>query len=109
MGDNRHKVNAKELFRKAARNPAMLPIPDYVLNSQIRDEFVPSKKALVYEYKNGDTEPIVICNEAELPEHFYTKRDEFRSWLAESGLEVPLPYQTDNDELRFLISHKHDF
>ena len=41
-------------------NPDLLPIPEYVLNSAVRDDFVPTDKALFYQFPDGDYEPLVI-------------------------------------------------
>ena len=41
-------------------NPDLLPIPEYVLNSAVRDDFVPTDKALFYHFSDGDVEPLVL-------------------------------------------------
>lgn len=41
-------------------NPLLLPIPEYVLNSAVRDDFVPKDKALYYKFSDGYTEPLVL-------------------------------------------------
>ena len=89
----------------AAMNPRLLPIPDYVLNSAVRDEFVPAKRALFYEFSDGYKEPLVLQNGTALRPRDLKLRNEFRKWLDLNALEIPLAFREDNEDVRFLIAH----
>ena len=90
-------------------NPLLLPIPDYVLNSEVRDEFVPTSKALFYEFSDGYIEPLVLGNGATLRPQDLKLKNEFSKWLDLHGLEIPEAFREDNDDVRFLIAHQQDF
>lgn len=90
-------------------NTDFLPVPDYVLNAAVRDEFIPTDKALFYQFSSGDTEPLVLGGKTQLREREQTEKIEFRKWLYSKGLTIPVSFQEDNDDVRFLIAHQHDF
>ena len=73
--------NAKKLALKAAMNPELLPIPEYVLNSAVRDDFVPTEKALFYKFSDGDLEPLILGNGTELRSRELKEQADFRKWL----------------------------
>lgn len=74
-------------------NPSLLPIPEYVLNAAVRDEFTPTDKALFYKFSNGNYEPMVFGEGVTLRERELDEKADFKKWLDTNGKTIPVAFQ----------------
>ncbi len=52
------RPNAIQIIRDAAQHPSLVPVPDYVLNDEVRNMTV-EPDALVFHFSDGTSEPVV--------------------------------------------------
>ena len=90
-------------------NPDLLPIPEFVLNAAIRDDFQVTDKGSFYTFSNGDKERLVFGGDVTLHDDEVKEKTEFKSWLETKELTIPEAFQEENDDLRFLNACQHDF
>ena len=104
-------LNAFEITQKAAfGNPALFPIPESVMNDEIRS-YEPKQNAKVFTFSNGDYEYSILGGLAEedIRERERKLKAGFNAWMKKKQLTVPEAYQQNNDDLRFAIVSLYDY
>ena len=91
-------------------NARKLPVPESVMNDKVRS-FEPTDKALFFTFKNGEYEYLIFggIEPEDLREPQRKMKAEFNEWIQKNGLVIPEPFRENNDDLRFIIAHGHNF
>ena len=103
------ELDSKEIAARASRHASMLPIPDYVINDEVRFFEPPAEALHMYFDKYEDVtwqdyENLILVDQELLwREKFYLMI--WRAKLKELGRETPKEFLRDNDEMRFLMAH----
>ena len=94
----------------AHQNARRLPIPATVINDAVRN-FEVTDKATFFTFKNGEYEYLLFAGtEADqLRERERKEKAGFKAWVEKNGLVIPEPFRENNEDLRFLVAHQHDF
>ena len=66
---------------QAAYNPDLLPIPDYVMNDEVRNWTSEDEAVYFFKFKNGDYDPLVLHDSVPLREREMQKKVGLAEWL----------------------------
>ena len=101
------KLNNYEIAHLSAQK---LPIPASVINDKIRN-FEVTDKAKFFTFNNGEYEYLLFggIEAKDLREPQRKEKAEFNAWIKKNGLVIPEPFRENNEDLRFVVAHGHDF
>ena len=105
------KTKAKYDAKIAAFNPAFLPIPDYVMNDEVRN-FEPPAEAYYMKHGDGADEIswIILDDNSKWPEQVWAIRNGFKDYLRENDLNLPDSFlEDDGDDIRYYLGHNKDY
>ena len=86
-----------------------LPIPDYVMNEEVRN-YVPPEEAFFITPPNGITRNLMVSDESMLTPKYLQVKSDFRDWLDETGNPLPDSFlEDDGDIVRFWFVHKESW
>ena len=108
-----HKLKTKAKYdaKIAAFNPAFLPIPDYVMNDEVRN-FEPPAEAYYMKHGDGADEIswIILDDNSKWPEQVWAIRNGFKDYLRENDLNLPDSFlEDDGDDIRYYLNHNKDY
>ena len=105
------KTTAKQDAKKALYNPAFLPIPDYVMNDEIRN-FEPTADAhyLQLGKKEDEVAWVIVGDSSKYTERHWAVKNGFRDYLSENDLTLPDSFLFDDgDDIRYYCVHDEDY
>ena len=105
------KTTAKQDAKKALYNPAFLPIPDYVMNDEIRN-FEPPADAhyLQLGKKEDEVAWVIVSDSSKYTEKHWAVKNGFRDYLSENDLILPDSFLVDDgDDIRYYCVHDEDY
>lgn len=81
-----------------------------MINNAVRN-FEVTDKAKFFTFKNGEYEYLLFAGTEtdQLREPERKEKAEFNAWVAKNGLVIPESFRENNEDLRFLVAHQHDF
>ena len=102
------RPNSIQIIQKAAQHPSLLPIPDYVINDEVRS-FKASESERRFEFSNGHYELVVLNNDLPLPPIEQKLRDDFHQWIYSRGYVIPEGFVEERVDMRCLATHGKNF
>ena len=101
------RITTKQLVRQAANDPALVPIPEYVLNDAVRN--IPLTREMeFFFFTNGEYENLVLTD-VQIRERELKIKSDFQKWLTQRDLTIPECFAEDNDDIRFYFASGRDF
>ena len=72
---------------------------------------MPTKKAKIFTFSNGDYEYHIYAGIAEEDLRARERKEKaaFNSWIVKKNLIIPEPFRTNNEDLRFIVSNLYDY
>jgi len=102
------RPNAIQMVKNSAQNASLLPIPEYVINDEVRS-FVAGKDAITYQFSNGDYEQLVIEGGQPLLPREQELREKFHDWIYSRGYVIPEGFVESMMDMRTLATHGKNF
>ena len=102
------RPNAIQIVKDSAQHPSLLPIPEYVMNDEVRS-FVADKDAITYQFSNGDYEQLVIEGGQALLPREQELREKFHDWIYSRGYLIPEGFVESMMDMRTLATHGKNF